>query len=82
MDTAAMCGGTLDDLHLWMLDIVDIHTHWIELRALANRGQHSTCEQIDDPSQQKPETREAELPMRYGMFRPNSGNNAFGSMRI
>jgi 5S rRNA maturation endonuclease (ribonuclease M5) len=48
MDTVAMCGGTLDDLHLWMLDVVDIHTHWIELRALANRGQHSTCEQIDD----------------------------------
>lgn len=48
MDTVAMCGGTLDDLHLWMLDVVDIYTHWIELRALANRGQHSTCEQAGD----------------------------------
>jgi hypothetical protein len=48
MDTVAMCGGALDDLHIWMLDVVDIHTHWVELRALANRGQHSTCEQIGD----------------------------------
>jgi hypothetical protein len=47
-DTVALCGGALDDKHLWMLDAVDIQTHWIELRALANRGQFSTLEQLRD----------------------------------
>ncbi len=46
MDTVALCGGALDDRHLWMLDAVDIRTDWTELRALANRGQRSTLEQI------------------------------------
>jgi hypothetical protein len=36
----------LDDKHLWMLNAGDIQTHWIELRALANRGQFSTLEQL------------------------------------
>jgi len=44
-DTVALCGGSLDDKHLWMLDAVDIQTHWIELRALANRSQFSTLKQ-------------------------------------
>lgn len=48
MDTVAMCGGTLDDRHIWMLDVVDIWTSWVELRALANRGQHSTLEQVSE----------------------------------
>jgi hypothetical protein len=48
MDTVALCGGRLDDLHAWMLDVVDIRTDWTELRALANRGQHCTLEQIRD----------------------------------
>lgn len=46
MDTVALCGGTLDDRHLWMLDAVDIRTDWTEMRALANRGQAVTLEQI------------------------------------
>lgn len=46
MDTVALCGGALDDRHLWMLDAVDIRTDWTELRALQNRGQHCTLEQI------------------------------------
>jgi len=46
MDTVALCGGALDDRHLWMLDAVDIRTDWTELRALENRGQHTTLEQI------------------------------------
>ncbi len=46
MDTVALCGGALDDRHLWMLDAVDIRTDWTELRALENRGQRSTLEQI------------------------------------
>lgn len=48
MDTVALCGGCLDDLHLWMLDGVDIRTDWTELRALENRGQHCTLKQIED----------------------------------
>jgi hypothetical protein len=48
MDTVALCGGRLDDLHLWMLDGVDIRTDWTELRALENRGQHCTLKQIED----------------------------------
>lgn len=46
MDTVALCGGRLDDCHLWMLDGVDIRTDWTELRALENRGQSCTLEQI------------------------------------
>src|SRR5215467_1499489 len=46
MDTVAMCGGALDDKHLWMLDGVDIRTDWTELRALENRGQACTLKQI------------------------------------
>jgi hypothetical protein len=46
MDTVALCGGRLDDRHLWMLDAVDIRTDWTELRALENRGQHCTVAQI------------------------------------
>lgn len=46
MGTVALCGGRLDDCHLWMLDAVDIRTDWTELRALENRGQRCTLEQI------------------------------------
>jgi len=46
MDTVAMCGGALDDRHVWMLDAVDIRTDWTELRALENRGQACTLKQI------------------------------------
>ena len=48
VDTVALCGGALDDRHLWMLDAVDIRTAWVELRALENRGQHCTLAQIRD----------------------------------
>ena len=46
MDTVALCGGVLDDRHSWMFDAVDIQTTWIELRAMANRGQMATLEQV------------------------------------
>src|SRR5512138_2085958 len=46
MDTVALCGGRLDDRHLWMLDAVDIRTAWTELRALENRGRSCTLRQI------------------------------------
>lgn len=48
VDTVALCGGSLDDRHLWMLDAVDIRTDWTEQRALENRGQHCTLAQIRD----------------------------------
>lgn len=48
MDTVALCGGTLDDRHVWMLDAVDIRTDWTEQRALENRSQHSTVAQLRD----------------------------------
>ncbi len=48
MDTVALCGGRLDDRHVWMLDAVDIRTAWTELRALENRGQRCTLAQIAD----------------------------------
>ncbi len=48
VDTVAMCGGTLDDRHLWMLDAVDIRSDWTEQRALENRGADSVVGQIRD----------------------------------
>jgi len=48
VDTVALCGGSLDDCHLWMLDAVDIRTDWTEIRALENRGQHATLREIRD----------------------------------
>jgi hypothetical protein len=48
LDTVALCGGPLDDRHVWMLDAVDIRTDWGELRALENRSQHCTLAQIRD----------------------------------
>jgi len=48
LDTVALCGGALDDRHLWMLDSVDVVTDWAGLRALENRSQHSTLTQIRD----------------------------------
>ena len=48
VDTVALCGGSLDDRHLWMLDAVDIRTDWTEQRAQENRGQHCTLGQFRD----------------------------------
>jgi hypothetical protein len=48
IDTVALCGGCLDDRHLWMLDAVDIRTDWTEQRAQKNRGQHCTLDQFRD----------------------------------
>jgi len=48
VDTVALCGGTLDDRHLWMLDGVDIRTDWTEQRAVENRGMHAVLAQVRD----------------------------------
>jgi hypothetical protein len=54
LDTVALCGGTLDDLHLWMLDAVDIRTDWTAQRAVENRGAHSVLRQIRDVEESLP----------------------------
>lgn len=54
MDTVAMCGRSLDDRHGWMFDGVDIRTTWSELRAMANRSQSATLEQLADVEQSLP----------------------------
>jgi hypothetical protein len=66
IDTVALCGGSLDDRHAWMLDGVDIPTTWVEMRALANRGQAVTLEQIRDVEQSLP------FPLR-GLDSDNGG---------
>ena len=54
IDTVAMCGGSLDDRHAWMFDGVDIRTTWVEMRALSNRGQAATLEQLRDVEESLP----------------------------
>src|SRR3974390_1305798 len=54
IDTVAMCGGSLDDRHAWMFDGVDIRTTWVEMRALPNRSQAATLEQLRDVEQSLP----------------------------
>ena len=66
LDTVALGGGRLDDLHLGMLDAGDIRTAWTERRALENRGQHCPLVQIRDL--------EASLPFALlGVDRDNGG---------
>jgi len=48
VDTVALCGGSLDDRHGWMLDAVDVHTTWNVLRGLPNRSEASVCGHLDD----------------------------------
>lgn len=48
LDTVALCGGSLDDRHGWMLDAVDIHTTWSALRGLPNRSEANVCRHLDD----------------------------------
>jgi hypothetical protein len=54
MDTVALCGGSLDDRHSWMVDAVDICTDWTELRASENRGQRCVLQQVKDMEQSLP----------------------------
>jgi hypothetical protein len=54
VDTVALCGGSLDDRHLWMLDGVDIRTDWTEQRAVENRGQHAVLAQVRDIEESLP----------------------------
>src|SRR5947209_6278987 len=42
VDTVALCGGSLEGEHVWMLNGTDYATGWVEARAQWNRGQHAT----------------------------------------
>lgn len=54
VDTVALCGGSMEGSHVWMLDGVDIRTHWVELRALENRGELATVRQLKDLEERLP----------------------------
>jgi hypothetical protein len=54
IDTVALCGGSLDDRHTWMVDSVDICTDWTELRASENRSQHCVLKQVQDIEESLP----------------------------
>lgn len=56
LDTVALCGGALDDLHLWMLDGVDIRTDWTAQRAVQNRSAHCVLAQVRDVEESLPFT--------------------------
>jgi 5S rRNA maturation endonuclease (ribonuclease M5) len=47
-DTVAHCGGRLEGDFINSLTMVDIATTWTEVRAIWNKGQHATLEQIED----------------------------------
>ncbi len=66
VDTVALCGGSLDDRHAWMVDGVDIHTTWNEMRALPNRSEAATVLQIGDVERSLP------FPLR-GLDSDNGG---------
>jgi hypothetical protein len=48
VDTVALCGGSLEGDHVWMLDGTDYATAWVEVRAQWNRGQHATLHGLED----------------------------------
>ena len=48
VDTVALCGGSLEGSFVWMVDGEDICTTWVETRAMWNRGETGTLEQIKD----------------------------------
>jgi hypothetical protein len=47
VDTVALCGGSLEGDHLWMLDATDYATAWVEVRAQWNRGQAATLQGVE-----------------------------------
>ncbi len=48
VDTVALCGGSMEGSFVWMVDGEDICTTWVETRAMWNRGEIGTLEQIKD----------------------------------
>jgi len=48
VDTVALCGGSVAGDFIWMVDAVDYVTAWVSVRAMWNRGQHSTLGALKD----------------------------------
>ena len=48
VDTVALCGGSLEGDHTWILDATDYATGWVEVRAQWNRGPHATLCGLED----------------------------------
>jgi hypothetical protein len=46
-DTVSLCGGSASGEVIWMMDVTDICTGWVELRAMYGRGQHAAVEQLE-----------------------------------
>ena len=46
IDTVALCGGSMSGAIVWALDATDIHSGWTKVRAVWNRGGHSTRERL------------------------------------
>ncbi len=47
-DTVALCGGSVAEEFVWMVDAVDYATTWVELRAMWGRGQAGTLAALQD----------------------------------
>jgi hypothetical protein len=48
VDTVALCGGSVAEDFVWMVDAVDHATTWVELRAIWGRGQVATLAALQD----------------------------------
>jgi hypothetical protein len=48
VDTVALCGGSVAEDFVWMVDAVDHATTWVELRAIWGRGQAATLAALQD----------------------------------
>ena len=48
VDTVALCGGSVADEFVWVVDGVDYATTWVELRAIWGRGQAATLAALQD----------------------------------
>lgn len=48
VDTVALCGGSVAEEFVWMVDGVDHATTWVELRAMWGRGQAGTLAALQD----------------------------------
>lgn len=54
VDTVALCGGSLEGEHVWILNAIDYATGWVAVRAQWNRGQHATLCGLENIRQSLP----------------------------
>ena len=48
VDTVALCGGSVSEEFVWMLEGVDYATGWVAVRAMWGQGQAGTLESLTD----------------------------------